>query len=169
VGDHHGLYDTCPVFPGKRYLDWQLDDPAGKGVAHRLVHDGETVLDIPAKLLGNIRGTTGHRHPYRIHQFCVNVDRRFVGGGEGPGSFYLGIMNVDNASPTVARFAAGVVGLMAAILITLLPSNAMAANGMAATEGPWQARDSAVPSWPVVPGRGRHMDSSPSTSRATWR
>lgn len=25
--------DTCPVFPGKRYLDWRLDDPAGQGVA----------------------------------------------------------------------------------------------------------------------------------------
>ncbi|EKX67198.1 hypothetical protein STRIP9103_09578 [Streptomyces ipomoeae 91-03] len=27
-----GPADTCPVFPGKRYLDWQLDDPAGQGV-----------------------------------------------------------------------------------------------------------------------------------------
>jgi protein-tyrosine-phosphatase len=27
-----GCGDTCPVFPGVRYLDWQLDDPAGKGV-----------------------------------------------------------------------------------------------------------------------------------------
>ncbi|WP_405567056.1 arsenate reductase ArsC [Streptomyces sp. NBC_01167] len=26
-----GCGDTCPVFPGKRYLDWQLDDPAGQG------------------------------------------------------------------------------------------------------------------------------------------
>lgn len=25
-----GCRDACPVFPGKRYLDWQLDDPAGK-------------------------------------------------------------------------------------------------------------------------------------------
>jgi protein-tyrosine-phosphatase len=24
-----GCGDTCPVFPGKRYLDWQLTDPAG--------------------------------------------------------------------------------------------------------------------------------------------
>lgn len=24
-----GCGDTCPVFPGKRYLDWQVDDPAG--------------------------------------------------------------------------------------------------------------------------------------------
>lgn len=24
-----GCGDTCPVFPGKRYLDWVLDDPAG--------------------------------------------------------------------------------------------------------------------------------------------
>ncbi|MFE4870405.1 arsenate reductase ArsC [Streptomyces sp. NPDC056682] len=28
-----GCGDTCPVFPGTRYLDWQLDDPAGQGVA----------------------------------------------------------------------------------------------------------------------------------------
>ena len=24
-----GCGDTCPVYPGKRYLDWELDDPAG--------------------------------------------------------------------------------------------------------------------------------------------
>ncbi|MGV9341842.1 arsenate reductase ArsC [Streptomyces sp. NPDC003688] len=27
-----GCGDTCPYFPGKRYLDWQLPDPAGQGV-----------------------------------------------------------------------------------------------------------------------------------------
>ncbi|WP_392896341.1 arsenate reductase ArsC [Streptomyces sp. LN699] len=27
-----GCGDTCPVFPGTRYLDWKLDDPAGQGV-----------------------------------------------------------------------------------------------------------------------------------------
>jgi arsenate reductase (thioredoxin) len=27
-----GCGDTCPVFPGKRYEDWELADPAGKGV-----------------------------------------------------------------------------------------------------------------------------------------
>ena len=27
-----GCGDACPVIPGKRYLDWELDDPAGKGV-----------------------------------------------------------------------------------------------------------------------------------------
>ena len=26
-----GCGDACPVFPGKRYLDWKLDDPAGQG------------------------------------------------------------------------------------------------------------------------------------------
>jgi protein-tyrosine-phosphatase len=25
-----GCGEACPVFPGKRYLDWQLDDPAGQ-------------------------------------------------------------------------------------------------------------------------------------------
>jgi protein-tyrosine-phosphatase len=27
-----GCGDTCPVFPGKRYVDWELDDPAGRPV-----------------------------------------------------------------------------------------------------------------------------------------
>jgi arsenate reductase len=29
-----GCGDACPVFPGKRYLDWELDDPAGLDVEH---------------------------------------------------------------------------------------------------------------------------------------
>jgi protein-tyrosine-phosphatase len=27
-----GCGDACPVFPGKRYEDWELDDPAGRGL-----------------------------------------------------------------------------------------------------------------------------------------
>ena len=27
-----GCGDACPFFPGKRYEDWELDDPAGQGV-----------------------------------------------------------------------------------------------------------------------------------------
>ncbi|AWN30513.1 arsenate reductase ArsC [Streptomyces sp. NEAU-S7GS2] len=27
-----GCGDACPIFPGKRYLDWKLEDPAGQGV-----------------------------------------------------------------------------------------------------------------------------------------
>jgi hypothetical protein len=26
-----GCGDACPFFPGKRYEDWKLDDPAGQG------------------------------------------------------------------------------------------------------------------------------------------
>ena len=26
-----GCGDTCPIFPGKRYEDWELEDPAGQG------------------------------------------------------------------------------------------------------------------------------------------
>jgi len=28
-----GCGDACPFYPGKRYLDWELEDPAGKAVA----------------------------------------------------------------------------------------------------------------------------------------
>jgi protein-tyrosine-phosphatase len=27
-----GCGDACPIFPGKRYEDWSLDDPAGQGI-----------------------------------------------------------------------------------------------------------------------------------------
>ncbi|GAB6987660.1 arsenate reductase ArsC [Nocardioides pyridinolyticus] len=27
-----GCGDACPIFPGKRYEDWVLDDPAGQGI-----------------------------------------------------------------------------------------------------------------------------------------
>ena len=35
------MAETCPVFPGKRYEDWELDDPQGQdiGTVRRIVHD----------------------------------------------------------------------------------------------------------------------------------
>ena len=43
-----GCGDACPVFPGKRYLDWELEDPAGKGVdSVRPIRD-----DIKQRILG---------------------------------------------------------------------------------------------------------------------
>ena len=27
-----GCGDACPIFPGKRYLDWEIDDPAGRSI-----------------------------------------------------------------------------------------------------------------------------------------
>ena len=48
-----GCGDTCPVFPGKRYLDWQLPDPAGQGVAAvRPIRDeiGRRVRDLFTEL-----------------------------------------------------------------------------------------------------------------------
>ncbi len=35
-----GCGDACPVFPGRRYEDWKLDDPAGQGIdAVRAIRD----------------------------------------------------------------------------------------------------------------------------------
>lgn len=40
-----GCGDTCPYFPGKRYLDWKLDDPAGASIeAIRPIRDQIEVL-----------------------------------------------------------------------------------------------------------------------------
>ena len=43
-----GCGDACPIFPGKRYLDWALEDPAGKGV--------ESVRPIRDEIERRIRG-----------------------------------------------------------------------------------------------------------------
>ena len=32
AGSDPGCGDTCPIFPGISYRDWQLEDPAGKGI-----------------------------------------------------------------------------------------------------------------------------------------
>ncbi|MBT2485903.1 MULTISPECIES: arsenate reductase ArsC [unclassified Microbacterium] len=41
-----GCGDACPFFPGKRYEDWKLDDPAGQGIdAVRPIRD-----DIKARI-----------------------------------------------------------------------------------------------------------------------
>ena len=35
-----GCGDACPIYPGKRYEDWVLDDPAGQGLeAVRVIRD----------------------------------------------------------------------------------------------------------------------------------
>ncbi len=46
-----GCGDTCPFYPGKRYEDWLLDDPAGQGVeAVRPIRD-----EIKARVLTLLR------------------------------------------------------------------------------------------------------------------
>jgi arsenate reductase len=49
-----GCGDTCPIFPGKRYEDWELDDPAGRDIeAVRPIRDDikRRVQDLLAQLL----------------------------------------------------------------------------------------------------------------------
>ena len=52
-----GCGDACPVYPGKRYLDWELTDPAGKDV-------GEVrpiVEEIEARVLGLLQDVLASR------------------------------------------------------------------------------------------------------------
>jgi arsenate reductase len=41
-----GCGDACPLYPGKRYLDWQIDDPAGQPI--------ETVRRIRNAIRGHV-------------------------------------------------------------------------------------------------------------------
>jgi protein-tyrosine-phosphatase len=50
-----GCGDACPVYPGKRYVDWELPDPAGKPVEEvRPIRDeiDAHVKGLVAELLG---------------------------------------------------------------------------------------------------------------------
>ncbi|MEV6848210.1 arsenate reductase ArsC [Actinoplanes sp. NPDC051411] len=50
-----GCGDACPVFPGKRYEDWELEDPAGKGV--------EAVRPIRDEIKGRVETLLGELLP----------------------------------------------------------------------------------------------------------
>lgn len=50
-----GCGDACPYYPGKRYEDWKLDDPAGQGIdAVRPIRD-----DIRSRIEGLIASLAG--------------------------------------------------------------------------------------------------------------
>jgi protein-tyrosine-phosphatase len=54
-----GCGDACPVFPGTRYLDWQLEDPAGRGADEiRPIRDDieRRVQDLLSELAGATAG-----------------------------------------------------------------------------------------------------------------
>ena len=46
-----GCGDTCPYYPGTRYIDWELDDPAGQPI--------ETVRRIRDEIDGRVRTLVG--------------------------------------------------------------------------------------------------------------
>ena len=53
-----GCGDACPIYPGKRYEDWELDDPAGQDLATvRRIRDeiDERVQALVGRLLGESR------------------------------------------------------------------------------------------------------------------
>ena len=52
-----GCGDACPIFPGKRYLDWALEDPAGRGV--------EAVRPIRDEVESRIRGLLAGLVPFK--------------------------------------------------------------------------------------------------------
>jgi protein-tyrosine-phosphatase len=52
-----GCGDECPVFPGVRYLDWDLDDPSGKSIDEVLpIRDAieHRVLDLISELIPGV-------------------------------------------------------------------------------------------------------------------
>jgi arsenate reductase len=52
-----GCGDACPIYPGKRYEDWDLEDPAGK--------DLETVRRIRDEIDGRVRTLIAQLSPSR--------------------------------------------------------------------------------------------------------
>jgi arsenate reductase len=53
-----GCGDACPYIPGKRYLDWELDDPAGKSTAETRAIRDEIASRIEGLLSEAVEDTT---------------------------------------------------------------------------------------------------------------
>ncbi len=95
-----GCGDACPVFPGKRYLDWQLADPAGKGVeAVRPIRDeiDRRVRDLLAELTADAPVGQGPRMTPSVLFVCVR------NGGKSP--MAAGLMRKAAGGRVVAHSA----------------------------------------------------------------
>ncbi|MEX2245253.1 MAG: arsenate reductase ArsC, partial [Dehalococcoidia bacterium] len=64
-----GCGDACALYPGTRYLDWQLDDPAGQPI--------EDVRRIRDEIAERVRGLLG--------ELGIEAEQRSGGGGGGGG------------------------------------------------------------------------------------
>jgi hypothetical protein len=74
-----GCGETCPVLPGKRYVDWPVDDPAGQDLETvRLILDD---IDVRVRrLLASLWEAPARRKP----EGQAGVDRWSAGSGSRP-------------------------------------------------------------------------------------
>jgi arsenate reductase len=72
-----GCGDACPIFPGKRYEDWELDDPAGQpiDVVRRVRDDIRSRVE---KLLGEILGQSDDVPDEQTTRLSTAADGRRV-------------------------------------------------------------------------------------------
>jgi arsenate reductase len=73
-----GCGDSCPIFPGTRYLDWPLDDPAGQGI--------DAVRPIRDQIRAKVEGMIAELLPTGVTQtlgrtWGTSGRRRSAGGG----------------------------------------------------------------------------------------
>ncbi|MGV3733945.1 MAG: arsenate reductase ArsC [Microcella sp.] len=54
-----GCGDACPIYPGKRYEDWALEDPAGQGI--------EAVRTIRDEIRGRVEALIAEIAPVPVH------------------------------------------------------------------------------------------------------
>ena len=70
-----GCGDECPYIPGKRYIDWELDDPGGRPLAEvRRVRD-EIAQRVDALVTELGTGSGGHAMKYILFVCTHNAGR----------------------------------------------------------------------------------------------
>jgi hypothetical protein len=76
-----GCGNTCPFYPGKRYEDWVLEDPAGKGVdAVRPIRDEirrrvENLISIPVPSSTAMTAASATRYQMNTVMRCLATNR----------------------------------------------------------------------------------------------
>ncbi len=70
-----GCGDACPIYPGRRYEDWAIDDPAGADVETvRVIRDAikgrivALLAEVDAASGSAEQGASGHSAPFRVNQ-----------------------------------------------------------------------------------------------------
>ena len=71
-----GCGDACPIYPGKRYEDWEVGDPAETEVPHSTDIEAHPATTSDRKASGS--GRLLARAPIEIESRSAYVDRRFA-------------------------------------------------------------------------------------------
>jgi len=98
-----GCGDACPVYPGKRYLDWQLEDPAGQPLEKvRVIRNGLRVKALNGPIPPPLKWAVDESQ--KFYEYDLNKAKQKLTEGGQPNGFSFTLLT-DTSSPISQKIA----------------------------------------------------------------